>query len=74
MDRKLIEQAVDEYRAVHYYSSNEVVSLAVYYPIKSFQEKNVTAYRFRYGTSSLKVIPSLLVSSIVVAPRENSNV
>jgi hypothetical protein len=72
MDVERIETALDVYFQTHHYSRLERLELNVWYPIKEFQKDRMKPFIFSYYESRVRVIPCLLVTSLVVSPREDA--
>lgn len=69
MDIERIETALDVYFQTHHYSRVEKLELNLWYPIKEFQKDRMKPFIFSYYESTVTVIPSLLITSLVVSPR-----
>ena len=72
MNFELIETALDNYFANHFYEKTDKLALNLFYPIKGFQkDKHLYAYPYSYYESKVTIYPSLEVISIVVSPKES---
>ena len=66
----LIRLAVDTYLSTHRYEHTEAIKVNIWYPIKYFQLGKLHPASLFYEAVDCQIIPSLEVTSIVVAPRE----